>query len=393
MSLLRIAASSLIAMIVSAPLSSARADLGGGELFQAWLTFMATHGNADCRQGDAACNVCAVTVAAQFADTFHGDQAGWKSKPYSFNWNNHYMPGNVTPREVFYDGKVIQHEHVQGFVRTNSALYPFAGSYADDKQGAFFFVHQDEKGVKTLSALATANGAHPSGVHTIGNYLVGAEGDFLRLFALDQAASAQNVRYPVTVGKPLASAGGGLGVAELVNGGHLLVSSPDGGTHPTVTRFHRLSGDLTDPSIEYLGETSDAPWDAYLEHALGRSFKSGDWQVAAENLSLITECGTGDLYVIHATGDEDVVGNVLDDTDGIWRLSKVSWSDMDTPQLVPVDFAVVSQTRSDCHLRSSATVHADEQNRLIFYCHERSARETVTQGAKMHFKVGTPYSE
>jgi hypothetical protein len=79
-------------------------------------------------------------------------------------------------------------------------------------------------------------------------------------------------------------------------------------------------------------------------------------------------------------------------SEGIWRLSRIEWNGEAGPYLLPVDHMLMDQSLDDCHLRSSGTVHADADNRLVFYCHERSV-SYATGEETFHFTVGTLYED
>jgi hypothetical protein len=100
----------------------------------------------------------------------------------------------------------------------------------------------------------------------------------------------------------------------------------------------------------------------------------------SENLSLVTECGTGHLYTIHTTGQYLLNG------DGYWRLSRVE-SGTKEPRLQHIGMAKQSQDTGDCHHRSSATVHVNKSGELEFLCTERSVLKRSPTGT-FSFKEG-----
>jgi hypothetical protein len=120
----------------------------------------------------------------------------------------------------------------------------------------------------------------------------------------------------------LGSGGGGLGLARLHDGTTLLiVSAPGGGFRPHTrdvasddnarARYPRLYRFVpgvfaTDAKSSLLGE-----W----PHP-GVSSKPDGPGPYSENLSVVTECGSGNIYTIHTTGEYGLKGN------GYWRLSR-----------------------------------------------------------------------
>ena len=349
------------------------------------------YGDDTCKPGDRDCNVCAVTVREQFEDALLHGHAAWDAQSYDFNWDKHYEPSGLSASDVFDDADTIQQHHIQSFVRTNNPTYPFAGSHSDNDVGGIFFVHERPSHEKKLFSIHAASNGHPSGMHALGSYVAVAEDSGLRWFDVSHPTEPQETRFAVDRGDETKLAGGGLGLAKLRGGGTLLLVAPNGGSNETSAKFYYLHGEFPAPTrIALLGHDRSHAWLEKLRE--DGSVSSDSWLITSENLSLVTECGTGDLYVIHATGDDDAINNI-GDSEAIWRLSRVDWGESG-PALVPVSSARVTQNRSDCHLRSSGTVASDAVGRLRFACHQRAAAENLFGDQEsFHFKVGTPYGE
>lgn len=328
---------------------------------------LATLGDTKCQFGDLDCNKCANNVEAQFAQ---GMDQSWVKGSWDFDGGHRYRPDGMQPKNSFQSGG----KHIQGFVRTNSVRYPYAGSHSHRKKGFIFFL-EDKKWSRTsgnaknvLYSMHKSRVEHPSGVSILGDGLFVAElengKDYLRWFGINAAGDKQQHRYRLP---GLRSAGGGLGLAKLSDGSSLLiVSHPGGGffrslkkknLEPRHTRFFKLTPDAFRPSsdgIQLLGEQ---------QHQVEAKPKKP--YAYSENLSVVTECGSGSIYTIHTTGDWGLEGK------GYWRLSKLEGGLTD-PHLVFISMKEKNQHAEYCHHRSAATVHVNKHGKLEFLCSERA---------------------
>jgi hypothetical protein len=343
-------------------------------------------GDTNCRPGQADCNVCAVNVQQQFQKAANG-QISWRSKPWRFSWPDRYPPDNLSPMDIFNGDPGhalgIPDTHVQGFVRTNSARFPYAGSHSHKRKGGIFVIKQDRDGKKYLSSLHQTPGRHPSGVHIVGKYLMYGLGN--RLYFKD--INSPNQRYDISLPLPKPSFGGGLGVFKLADGRHLIVTSGPGGqdNRPRFNRFYVLKSINGRPSsIRFINESATK--------------KPAQWPRAlsfSENLSLITECDTGDVYAVHTTGDEKGIAAITGN--GYWRLSKLVNSNK-TLGLTAVNAFTNRQNMKSCNVRAAATVHVNNRHNLEFYCHGYAKDpdgstfnvlgRTSRNRDKFYFKVG-----
>jgi len=341
-------------------------------------------GDSNCHSGNSDCNVCANNVEKQFKNALQG-QLNWKQKPWRFSWDKTYPPYQRTAASLFNDKKKnwvgIPDHHVQGFIRTNSDRYPYAGSHSHAKTGGVFIIEQMPDGKKYLKALHTSKHKHPSGVHVLGKYLLFGDGKDLRLINVDTPISTQRIQYKLPMkglSKPsYPNFGGGVGMARLANGSYLILSSIPGAqdSRPRFHRFYILEGNIEHPtSIKLLAESrakNPAGWTKKFTYS--------------ENLSLITECKTGILYTIHTTGDETGVNALVGN--GYWRLSKLTGT-AQQPQLTPIQGWQSTQNINDCHLRSTGTVYVNKQHKMEFYCHGYArSKSKWRKSNKFHFKV------
>lgn len=343
-------------------------------------------GDLSCRRGDRDCNVCTPNVRGQFAKMRRGD-ARWKTKPWRFEWNRAYPPQSTKPSLAF-DADTdaanwvgLSKAHTQAFVRTNGGPYWYAGTHSQkesERPGTVFIVKQRRNGKKFLYALHRTKTKHPNGLHVLGDFLLFAErpdknrDDELRILDLQRPHARQLYTHeiPTAVGESRAMKqfGGGLGTAKLSDGSYLLVGTvpgdrkdrqSDGRVQHRYNQFYNLRGSLTDPAkmqISFLAEQRYAP-----TQRVGMKYQY------SENLSVITECGTGDLYTIHSSGDGEAADGL--EGGGYWRLSKVVKRNS-VPQLESVDVFEMSQSAGDCHMRSAASVGVGPNGKLEFLCHQ-----------------------
>ena len=208
-----------------------------------------------------------------------------------------------------------------------------------------FFV-EIERGGYRLHSIYRSERGHPSGVAVLGDGLFVAEGPQLRRFSVKRAGEPQRdppFDIPRRAGaekdetRGLDSGGGGIGLARLYDGSTLLVVSAPGdgfradaagpagnkarndNARPRYTRFYRFVPNVfaRDPEISLLGEWPHEPTSATPSKP----------EPYSENLSLVTECGSGRLYTIHTTGHYGLKG------EGYWTLSRVD-GEPDKPRLV-----------------------------------------------------------
>lgn len=313
-------------------------------------------GDANCRAGESDCNVCAVNIQQQFNQAAAG-RLRWKTQRWDFNWKNRYPPQGTRPLDVFDGDPVyalrIPNKHVQGFVRTNSRTHPYAGSHSHKSKGSVFVV-ANTRHRNNLSFLKKTNSRHPSAVHTLGQYLV--YGDNNKLVFLNLSTLKKQKNLSMKIPKP--GYGGGLGLARLSTNNSLLITTTPGG-QKSGTRYHRfyhLQTNKGEPlALNFINQTASS-----LPNNWPRAYQY------SENLSVITECRTGDIYTIHTSGNEK--GTSMIRGNGYWRLSQVK-SHRGKLHLQPIGGFSSRQNMVSCNMRAAATVFANQNKKLEFYCH------------------------
>lgn len=345
------------------------------------LTPAQAKGDPNCRRGEPDCNRCTADVAGQFRKIASG-QKQRKEKPWRFKWGREYEPEAIKPFDAFdedspfSDSFGLSTAHPQGFVRTNSNRYMYAGShsqYEARKPGTIFIIEQTPDGKKYLAYLHRAKTRHPSGVHVLGRYLIFGERphgsrDLLRVIDLDRANVRQDIAHLMpepAADDPFAGDklfGGGIGMARLIDGSYLLISSHPGSRddRPRFHRFYRVTGDISNPDqlrIRFVRQQ---------QYTHPPQFGSTERKYS-ENLSLITECGSGDIYAIHSSGDSEGPAALIGR--GYWRLSKLVVSTAGI-ELQPIDVYEVPQNAQSCHMRSAASAGVNASSKLELLCHQ-----------------------
>lgn len=332
----------------------------------------ALHGDLHCGPGEADCNPCAENVPAQFA--------GHRWKGGDTEW--HFFPQQryhgYRPEEA-YDGGLAN--HVQGFVRLNGPGNRFAMLHSGGRSrhrgrfAALSLIAQQPDGSYWLTELRKVDAlhAHTSGLFTLGRY-VGLFNREARLALLDveHGLGSDLAEYALPFsdahGLGLSPRSGGVAMARLAEGGYLLVAN-EGGNGPSSGRSHffRILGDLSSLdggaaqhpiAIQPLGDF------AYPAQPAGPS----DYH-HSENLALLTECGTGDLYTVHVGSSRAIHRTQSART--FWRVSRVVFSARG-PTLDPVGVFTRTSTLQRCFGRAAGSAFVQGDHRIDVMCHQRA---------------------
>jgi hypothetical protein len=326
------------------------------------------YGHDGCRREEGDCNACIPDVEEQFDGALAAGDMTWTLKPWNFAWGDSYAPSEITPNQAFDDGVSF---HVQGFVRTNVDSYPTAAIHSDDTHGALAITVQDASGKKSLKALHRTMSTHPSGLSSIGNYVSFVDNDYMRFVNVTTPTASQSHYYKLPGPIQLNSdKNGGAGIAKLHGGGHLIAFVTGGQSEPSQRRtaFVHLDGNMTSPTrIQYLGDhlLTDAMKD------WPSSVKTWDGAIFPENASLITECGSRNLYMVYMGGPTTSY-----DGTAVIHLARVEWNESG-PRTRTVGMWTKSQTDEDCYFRGGASAGNAwnwEPRKLRILCHERSTR-------------------
>jgi hypothetical protein len=191
-------------------------------------------------------------------------------------------------------------------------------------------------------------------------------------------------------------------MVKLTSGGYLLLTTGPGGKSddPRFTDFFYVIGKPDDAGAgrSALGEVDGSGAFDLEMHHVGRwtspipgTPEDGDGAASAEyrfaeNLTVIPECDSGDIYVIHTAAlDGELAALELDlYGQGYWRLSRVSWHG-GRPVLEPLLVQTEDNDPHKCHQRSAATAWVASDHRLHLYCSEYKAID-LEAGRKMNFR-------
>ena len=336
-----------------------------------------------CTKGDASCNVCATDVQRQFHDAVEG-KLNWSTDSWSFDWEQPYEPDNATPKSIFGSevsslgalfGESVAIKHVQGFVRTNSEEYPYAGSHSvkDGDLGGIFIVKQSSNGLELASLHQTSND-HPSGVHMLGKYLVYGDGSQLVFKNLDSLNQDDDIQLNIESPK----FGGGLGFVRLNDDSYLAITTGPGGEDNLdnkYNQFYNLSFQNEQPNELTLLNDSKV--------IIPSDWPRQDRYILSENLSVIPECVSGDIYTVNVSGSTDAA---LINGNGYMRLSKLETQE-DKLKLTAINYYQLGQNISSCNFRAAGTVSVDDNNKLEFYCHEHG-KDISEIATKYSFEKG-----
>jgi hypothetical protein len=365
----------LLTILMAAPSASASVEttLDWHASRSAWAKKNWLYGDEACAHGKEDCNRCAPDVEQQWADMAAGALA-WRERSWHFGWDRISPPSYLPPDDTWDAGGYhpAQWEewwkyHTQGFVRTNNPSVKYAMSHSDDWDGSFTFVNSSN----SIHAMHLTASPHPSGLFTLGQYVGLVDGtNVVRFFDTRRSQESHLIRYTMSAetagagrtdsGPGVKDANGGIAIAKLFHGGYLVVVGQGGVSNPSQeTYFYFTEGKAIGPNRqEYLGK---APY----------SGPAGAGQ--SENVSIITECGTGQLYTVHVGGQDQLDGN------GWYRLSKVVWG-ATGPSLQVVNVKWVNMNDDYCHHRSAASASVRSDGTIDLYCHQRDVDNDILSG-------------
>ncbi len=333
-------------------------------------------GKTNCAYGDPSCNRCVNDVVKQFKSM--GSSSGAYAHSYSamledtYDPSGEHFPAFFTPS----DGG-----HVQSFLRLPiTGPGPIAGTGAKPqwfvtdygKAGVLYAVRMSantwagptlEPRVKgEVTNIFDAETVHPGGMSVVGKYLLvaasGSSDDYhngvhVYTYKHNTDGSELGLTYLGKQQEHYVSA-----VAAIRNdvGDYTILASSNGAAHT----YYRWRGKLSEPEgWTYVDEWKDVP--------------------IFENMTMVTECNTGKVFLIGATANETNVrvtaelfglptANALSNRWALYDLS-VSVEGNRMPLVYATDAPFYNKSR--CNARGGASVHAGMNGELLIYCHEK----------------------
>ncbi len=351
---------SALALTLFSTVQTARAlSLDVANLYTARLSNL--KGNINCRVGDLDCNLCTPNVRSTFA-TFKN--AGGRDYDYGFDLTRSYAPGGFTPPEFLTITPTKGGGHLQTLARiplegTGTTRTWFAATYGKGELGSsvVYLVSMPTNTAGTLSGdgrleyVFRAPGDHPGGSQAVGTTLVVSHdelsnGGYFEAYDFTSLGSSPTaaVRMPTLGNKRMAA----VAATKLAGGGLLVLGKQAGDDEKSYDLYYAHTVRNGVPGWQYIGKGA------------------GSEQI--ENVSLVTECGTGDLYAVTATGTDALIDNK-------WKLYRLSLA-ATGPALTLID-NVSKQAGKDCDARASGTAFVSRGGALHFYCSQKVATEAT----------------
>jgi hypothetical protein len=342
------------------------------------------HGDLTCGAGEADCNTCAENVAAQFGGS------GWSRGNAEWHFQKFQSSHGVTVDRAYHNDA---RHHVQGFVRLNGpgVRYAMVHSGGRTRRGILIaplsLVVQRPDGESWLSELLplSAEHGHTSGLFTLGRH-VGMFTRDNRLALLDVAAGLNAPVVEVELLKApadfkrlgLSTRSGGVAMVRVAEGGYLLVAN-EGGDGPSSghSHFFHVLGDL--PTLAGGAEQHPIHVVPLGEYQYPVSPPGPTDYHHSENLTLITECGTGELYTVHVGSSapsyrrrpKPKLNLVRNPPRTFWRVSRVVISQQ-SPRLEPLGVYTRPSTLERCYGRAAGSAFVLPDHRIEVSCHQRA---------------------
>jgi hypothetical protein len=344
----------------------------------------ALHGDLHCAADEPDCNPCAENVAAQFAGP------SWSEGNASWHFQRFQESHGVTVDQAYHRSPL---DHVQGFVRLNGAgvRYAMVHSGGRSRRTGLFaplsLIVQQADGQNWLSELLPleAERGHTSGLFTLGRHIgMFTRDNHLALLDTSTDLNAPVVEYELLKAPAdfkalgLSTRSGGVAMVRLAEGGYLLVAN-EGGDGPSSghSHFFRVHGDLS----TLAGGAAQHPISVlpigHYQYPVEPPGPS-DYH-HSENLALLTECETGELYTVHVGSSVPSRQRrpvpkpefVRDTPRTFWRVSRVVIA-TDGAQLEPVGVYTRPSTLERCFGRASGSAFVLPDHRLELSCHQRN---------------------
>lgn len=315
--------------------------------------------DAWCAWGSRDCNRCAYSVVDQFNNLRdHGEVMGY----HLYQHPEPYF--NMDPFDSDDNDHIEWHSHWQGVQRltagtgrymivTQDAIHrPVTGGYQKSSGVAVVYMgSRDANGERYRSnRLSTADDfddtppnegdyvartlyisteeTHPGGIQVLGDILAVGTGPKVNFYDLDNPTFLSADEPPIAGAVPMdrgAYSASSTSLARLRSGHYLLAVSSSNAV-PLDFYISYAPDSLDDPDNSHLRFVYWDRWSpSELKLTPGIDFEHETWD-AYQSLNFITECGTGDLYLV-GTGNNDETATCT----GTYCLEPFGWPCFDTP--------------------------------------------------------------
>lgn len=358
----------LVLLGLIAPFVEPRSAHAQVELFYA--RYSGLRGDTTCEYGDRYCNRCAYDVEAQFEQIVIDRDFVKSSGRWKYRATRNYEPSGWNGRELF-DVLPSHGSHVQGFVRAASTL---------PGQPVFFVTYGDSGGVghEHASLLAISGPSHggpsntfinenlmyafpatfdhPGGMQALGEFvLTGIKetdaGAYIEFRDIAAMPADEPVILRIRDGVHNAS---NVAAARLAGGGYAILTNESAGRND-YNLFYSPS--LEAPFLEEM-------WHGHI------GATQSPYEVGFQNISMITECETGAIYVLGITTDSPLM-----DSWALYRLDTVGAEG--GPQLTYLSENYEDLDDVHCNVRAGASAFVSDAGELYLYCHEKQERTTA----------------
>lgn len=342
-------------------------------------------GDVTCLPGAADCNVCAPNIQAQFESKWSGAVHDWSfARP---------RPGHaVPPRRAYFAGF---NGHAQGFVRLNPPHDGYAMVHSKGRPRGFAslsFISAETPQPEPKLELASLFPLQARRGHTTGVFVLGDQVGVLiapRSLAFVDVRAAFESKPQVRHlqlwnpddGVPFMEApkahgltdwSGGIAMAKRATGDFVLLAN-EGGDRASSGRSHVFIVAPTRPLLD----GTPVPTIEVGESAYPVGFPLCNEHHHSENVTLITECGSGDIYSVHVGSNDTVRARGFEPGTfhTFWRLSRLVLQDGQVT-LEPRGVYLRKARLEYCHGRSAGSAHVDPVTRRVhLLCHERAQHD------------------
>jgi hypothetical protein len=335
-----------------------------------WVArFSEFKGDLSCRYGDPGCNRCTYDVEAQFrAMVREGRQ---RESTYSWSFGGDYEPSGDSVDD-FLQRNPDESTHVQGIARASSASPNVLVSHAaEDRGGGLFLIDTDERAdgrVRdgALEAIQRGVTHHTGGIQGLGEWFVIANDDDGAYLQFLNAADPLSPTVDRRINEDNALEAAAVAGAKLRGGGYVLATEPDSKYNGYQFWY---TPSLDKPHLERVW-VDVVPSAGQPDLGLGGGVAGigADNTTGFEGISFVTECGTGNIYMVGVAGDPGFANN-----NGVWTLHRLSYEGK--PRLRYVTRNTEDMHFPACNTRAGGSAFVGKYGELGLYCSQKGRQK------------------